>query len=581
MSIYCINPSCPERENPDDKDTCRACGSPLLHQGKYKLLYPLRSLREGDRVEIFKAHDQQNPSDEKVIKVITFPLEKFIQLQRREAHVLKYLFHPGIPNSDLDCQFIVELENSSELHCLVTEYIPGEDLKSWLEREGPVNQSKAFDWLNQLAEILNALHSFRFFHRDIKPQNIILRPDGKLVLIDFGAARDVSESYLTKLSPNSEQSNLSDSSSELTTFFSPGYASPEAMNGRAIPQSDFFSLGRTIVHLTTGIHPNDLPHDNQQTALLWRDKAPQIEKPFADYLDRLMTADILQRPYNTSSLLRDLKHLPKKLNKHRFLNSKKTRFLALIVLTALFITVIWGGRHIATQQFESTGRTQLDAGKREKAQEAYRVAIKIDGKNYKAYNGLAVICLEEGDVDCALENYALELKHRPKDTKWLGYANLGLAYDIANDRKNARTHYKQAIQLSHSSEANPINNLARINLLEGKADVAMQSLLPLLKKDIDSLDLISVYKNLGWAALELQQYQVAQSYLAKAIETQDTLPQEEQDKLISPADPYCLLLRAEDGLGKLNKNTRRNCLLLNTESAEAKVWQIEYLDRVE
>jgi ABC-type branched-subunit amino acid transport system substrate-binding protein/tRNA A-37 threonylcarbamoyl transferase component Bud32 len=238
--------------------------------------------------------------------------QKVVSLFQQEAEVLSQLHHSGIPKVDSDGYFPFWPKDSQEpLHCLVMEKIDGLNLQEWLEGQGnqPITPVQALNWLKQLAEILEQVHQKQYFHRDIKPPNIMLRPDGQLVLIDFGAVRELTQTYL-------QQQNVTG-----TVIGTPGYTPPEQMHGRAVPQSDFFALGRTFVHLLTGRHPLDL-HENPQTGkLIWRNSVPHISKSWvdliykllgrslADFIDELMEPSWKKRPKSTRVILKRLKKI--------------------------------------------------------------------------------------------------------------------------------------------------------------------------------------------------------------------------------------------------------------------------------
>jgi len=180
----------------------------------------------------------------KVLKVLTYDSSKAIDLFQQEANLLKQLNHPGIPKGEN--YFIYHpRESQTALHCLVMEKIAGIDLEEYQKQRGfkPIDYNLALDWLTQLANILHEVHKHKFYHRDIKPSNIILKPDGQLVLIDFGAARQVTKTVLA--------------GGKNTGIYTPGYAPPEQSRGHSVPQSDFYALGKTFVFLLTGKEPSD------------------------------------------------------------------------------------------------------------------------------------------------------------------------------------------------------------------------------------------------------------------------------------------------------------------------------------
>ena len=277
---YCINPWCFERQNPDELEFCQSCGTNLTINERYHILRPLRKLDNGYHTEIFEI---DNLGTIKVLKVLTSPRRRLIKLFEQEANILKQLQHLGVPMVDTCFTFTLE-DSGKELHCLVMEKIPGQNLTQWLKQNGVLSEELALDWLSQLTQSLQILHQEEILHRDIKPSNIMVRPDGQLVLIDFGTARQISQTYIDKL----EQGDL-------TRIYTSGYTAPEQIKGQAVSRSDFFALGRTFVHLLTGIHPDQLLKNPQTEELIWREQATQISDPLANLIDDLMSLQPQQR----------------------------------------------------------------------------------------------------------------------------------------------------------------------------------------------------------------------------------------------------------------------------------------------
>ncbi len=178
------------------------------------------------------------------------------------------------------------------------EEIPGKNLKVWMEDRNykPISEIHALRWLEKLAKIVHAIHQEDFFHRDIKPSNIMLKPNGELVLIDFGSIKKVGNTFLRERERN-----------EVTSIHSSGYAPNEQEAGRALPQSDFFAIGRTFVYLLTGKHPDDIGdnyrHANTDESWDWRSETSEITPEFADFIDRLMSPSPAKRPQNSQILI--------------------------------------------------------------------------------------------------------------------------------------------------------------------------------------------------------------------------------------------------------------------------------------
>ena len=144
---YCINPSCQQRQNPDNLESCQACGTPLLIKNRYRLVSPLRPLDENDQAEVFEVEDlgveAVRGERYKVLKVLLKTKNStLVRLFKQEAETLKKLNHPGIPRVELaDGYFTISLPRKLQpLHCLVMEKIQGEDLENWVNKNGSISQ---------------------------------------------------------------------------------------------------------------------------------------------------------------------------------------------------------------------------------------------------------------------------------------------------------------------------------------------------------------------------------------------------------------------------------------------------------
>jgi serine/threonine protein kinase len=220
------------------------------------------------------------------------------------------------------------------------EKVPGDNLEQWLDQNGVLSEAMAIDWLSQLSQFLTQLHQEQILHRNIKPSNIILRPDGKLILIDFGTARRITSTYIEKLP-----------AADVTRVYTSGYTAPEQLKGQAVCKSDFFALGCTLVHLLTGIHPDNLAK-NESGHLMWRNRVPHISQELANLIDRLiapLVSERLQTPqlFLNHLLERELatKDRQAPFNKTRTVKRKMSRvwhdlwkFVA--VFSAIAVTII-------------------------------------------------------------------------------------------------------------------------------------------------------------------------------------------------------------------------------------------------
>ncbi|MGB3137907.1 MAG: protein kinase, partial [Nodosilinea sp.] len=274
-----------------------ACGSALVLQGRYRVMRLISSDSGFGRV--YEAYERNVPKILKVLKENYNANDKVVELFRREAQVLSKLNHPGVPRVEPEGYFYYYPAGCDEpFHCLVMEKIEGPNLRQWMVQQGnhPISEKQAMLWLAQLTDVLDLVHQHNYFHRDIKPENIMLRPSGQLVLVDFGAAREMTQTYIA---------NLDDSG--ITTVSSAGYTPPEQEQGQAVPQSDFYALGRTLIYLMTAKLPNDMAIYNSRTnAFSWRPLASQISAPLADLVDDLVASAAERRPQTTASILERL-----------------------------------------------------------------------------------------------------------------------------------------------------------------------------------------------------------------------------------------------------------------------------------
>ncbi|NJO81036.1 MAG: protein kinase [Cyanobacteria bacterium RM1_2_2] len=283
---YCINPWCSNRINLDDATHCQACKMPLKIHQRYLICRSLLAEHFHPYTEVFEVLDGLTGSD-KVLKTLkTTDNPKLLQLFEQERDLLFKLKHSSIPKFEEYFEITLTHPPSRKLCCLVMERIEGENLEQWLQHHKRiVDESQAIDWLEQLAATLAYIHRKNFFHRDIKPSNIIRKPDGTLVLIDFGAARQYTDTVIN--------------GQPVTQIYSHGYTAPEQPQGRAVPQSDFYALGRTMVHLLTGKHPEDRHLDLDH----WATETRFPTSPLIELINQLLEPDPHHRPQKAEDIL--------------------------------------------------------------------------------------------------------------------------------------------------------------------------------------------------------------------------------------------------------------------------------------
>ena len=208
----------------------------------------------------------------------------------REAEALEKLGkHEQIP------QLLAYFEEREQFY-LVQEFIDGHSLEDELLPNKPLSETEVIDILQQLLSVLEFVHSHSVIHRDIKPNNIIRRhSDNKLVLIDFGAVKEISTQLLS-----------TEGSTRFTVAIgTQGYAPHEQCAGRPRPNSDIYALGVTAIRALTGLPPNQLLQDVRTGDILWTHKA-QVSPELAEIVSKMVRYDLNQRYQSASEVREDL-----------------------------------------------------------------------------------------------------------------------------------------------------------------------------------------------------------------------------------------------------------------------------------
>ncbi len=164
-------------------------------------------------------------------------------------------------------------------------------MRDVVEAKGYESETAVRQILLSLLPVLEYIHSKGIIHRDIKPDNIILRsPDSKPVLIDFGAVKETIRSVVS--SPGLPVQSM--------VIGTPGYMPSEQALGRPVYATDIYSLGLTAIYLLTGKQPQELETDQQTGEILWQEYAPNISASLATVLNQAIKPHASDR-YTTAS----------------------------------------------------------------------------------------------------------------------------------------------------------------------------------------------------------------------------------------------------------------------------------------
>jgi|OM-RGC.v1.001987732 serine/threonine protein kinase len=228
------------------------------------------------------AKDLNNANHELVIlKLLVFSNDfqwEDLKLFEREAQVLQNLNHERIPR--YRDYFLVDQQPGYALSwwCLVQDYIPGSTLQDLLAKGKKFTEPELKKIAKEILQILIYLHQLNpaVLHRDIKPSNLIQGEDKQIYLVDFGAVQD--RMAVTRLT--------------FTVVGTVGYTPMEQFWGRAVPASDLYGLGATLIHLLTGVAPAELPQNNLR--IQFADYS-NISANFVSWIEKLIEPALEQR----------------------------------------------------------------------------------------------------------------------------------------------------------------------------------------------------------------------------------------------------------------------------------------------
>ncbi|MDM3857165.1 MAG: YARHG domain-containing protein [Aphanizomenon gracile PMC649.10] len=271
----------------------------MLLDNRYRII---KTLGSGGFGETYLAEDTQMPSQRRCVIKQLKPIQNNTQIYQlvqerfqREAAILEELGSTSnqIPSLYAYFQF-------NDQFYLVQELIAGDTVTEKIQQHGILTENAVREILLSLLPVLEYVHSKRIIHRDIKPDNIILRHhDGKPVLIDFGAVRELMGTVVNS------QGNPTSS----IVIGTPGFMPSEQASGRPVYSSDLYSLGLTAIYLLTGKIPQDLPTEPTMGNILWRHFAPHLNINFGDVLDKAISYHPKERFSSAREMLTALQTL--------------------------------------------------------------------------------------------------------------------------------------------------------------------------------------------------------------------------------------------------------------------------------
>ena len=289
-----------------------------------------------------------------------------------ETEMLKKLRHTNLPA-------VVDVIDREDTLVIVMDYIEGNSLQDLLEDEGAQPPEKVIDWAVQLCDVLGYLHG-RYppiIYRDLKPSNVMLRPDGQVTLIDFGTAREYSYA----------------GNEDTTWLGTRGYAAPEQFGGggQTDGRTDLYNLGATMFHLLTGTAPV-----NGGAAIdSLGDHVPELRGSGLEKIIRKCCRQDPEERFQTSEELRyALLHVHEEDDRAVRRRSWRRRvFLACLTAALLFLLSGTGfTKAYAGTREEMYRKCMLDAAEADgfcDTAEACKKAMRISASNPEAWKYLA------------------------------------------------------------------------------------------------------------------------------------------------------------------------------------------------
>lgn len=353
-----------------------------LVDGKYKIL---NVVGKGGMSVVYLAMNERANKQWAIKEVRKDGMQDFEVVKQNlivETDMLKNLNHPHLPS-------IIDVIDTKESFLIVMDYIEGKALDSVLKEFGAQPQEYVIEWAKQLCDVLGYLHSRKppIIYRDMKPANVMLKPDGNVTLIDFGTAREFKAAKVE----------------DTTCLGTRGYAAPEQYGGlgQTDARTDIYCLGATLYHLVTGHNPAQHPYVMYPI----RQWNPQLSNGLEQIILKCTQGRPEDRYQNCQELLYDLEHYDE-LDKD-FIDEQKKRlkiFISTAATAAVFglVSLFTGVRanSLTRQSYESNIQTAQVSATVEDKKNALMAAMKLEPGRTDAYEQMIALF---GDDDNKLD----------------------------------------------------------------------------------------------------------------------------------------------------------------------------------
>ncbi|PSB01143.1 serine/threonine-protein kinase [Merismopedia glauca] len=412
--------------------------------GRYRIVH---KLGQGGFAETYLAEDIRVMNRQVVVKHLKPSsnnpdlLREAKQLFAQEAEVLANLGreHPQIPD------MLAYFEENQEFY-LVQEFVHGKTLSEEIASTEKLTEAEALKILREVLLVLKFVHENQVIHRDIKPSNLMRRyQDGKIVLIDFGAVKQLSAMVV----------NTEGQPSVTRIIGSPGYMANEQQSGRPRFSSDIYALGVTIIQALTGLNLEQLKLDRQTGELDWQ-QGVQVNQKLAAILDKMVRFNFADRYQSVDEVLQDLdKLLPPTSNKlPSWLHLVKSSYiytipaLLLVIAATLLLPRFLPSTEKATD-FLQQGDRLIELQKYDEALTAFDRALQKQPDSIDAWNGKGTALLKLNKYDLAIAAFEKSTTIDPKSfAAWL---HKGEALTAIKNYTEASQAFKEAWQIQPQS----------------------------------------------------------------------------------------------------------------------------------
>ena len=344
--------------------------------GKYKIL---NKIGQGGMSVVYLAMNERANKQwaiKEVRKDGTKDYEVVKQGLIAETDILKRLNHPHLPS-------IIDVIDCDDTFLIVMDYIEGRTLDHWLKKEGAQPQERVVEWAKQICDVLGYLHSRKppIIYRDLKPSNVMLKPDGKIMIIDFGTAREFKEQSIE----------------DTKCLGTQGYAAPEQYggHGQTDARTDIYNLGATMYHLLTGHNPS-LPPYEMYPIRQWN---PSLSSGLEAIVTKCTQRNPNDRYQSCAELMYALEHYDELDIEYRKQQKRKWgAFLAACSLTAVSLIGCLGFKFAENSTIKNSYdgylRAASNAATQEEKVDYYRDAINLDPSRGDAWLSLLDVFID-------------------------------------------------------------------------------------------------------------------------------------------------------------------------------------------